>query len=615
VHVPNAANSRLRIAAARAHFLSTGTGGPQGVSDLVAASWRRSYSAGVDAAASVAAYHDNLDVASRLMRCSQPIVSRLSEETADLPLSIAVTDSKARILSRSDTDRTIGMLLDNVSFAPGFEYAEGGVGTNGVGTVFESGQPIHIVGPEHFHERLQPFACAGAPIRDPLTGRVEGVLDISCLTEHSSPLMHSIVRSAAHDIERNLLLDRSQCQQALFETFIRLDSRTRGAVLAVGGEVVMGNALAQSLFDPADQQTLQQHARYLMTRSDQRVDEIELPSGKTVRMRGTRIVVGNDIAGMVLEINLLSEGMREAPEARLPDETLPPPPSPEPNASIAGLRRPVDPMSNGRSPLWRRACEGITTALTYHDALLVMGETGSGKFSLVTEIYHRVHHGGRSIAFDAADISRESYADAEEALDATTVPTLCIFRNIDELSTAGVDRLNSLLQVIAESDRPVSVAATLSDANIDSDLPFRDLLGHFQQAVTVPPLRHRVEDLAAVVTQVLANVADRRGVKLSPAAMRVISGYSWPRNVSQLEEALEAALLKRPVGEIQPEDLPGYCHHTARRRLSGLEALERDAIVKALHDAEGNRVQAAAALGISRASLYRKLKSFGITTI
>jgi transcriptional regulator of acetoin/glycerol metabolism len=53
----------------------------------------------------------------------------------------------------------------------------------------------------------------------------------------------------------------------------------------------------------------------------------------------------------------------------------------------------------------------------------------------------------------------------------------------------------------------------------------------------------------------------------------------------------------------------------ARRQLAGIEAVERDAIVKALHDAAGNRSQAAAALGIARSSLYRKLKSYGISTI
>lgn len=199
------ANQRLRIAAARAGFLTSATEGSavaDAVPAVVAASWRRSRSAGVDAETAQATYFADLDTSSRLVRCARPIIDRLSQDTADTPLSIAVTDWKARVLTRVDTSRTIGLLLDNVSFAPGFEYAEGGIGTNGVGTVFESGLPVHIVGPEHFHERLQPFACAGAPIRDPISRRIEGVLDISCLTEHSSPLMHSLVRSAAHDIER-----------------------------------------------------------------------------------------------------------------------------------------------------------------------------------------------------------------------------------------------------------------------------------------------------------------------------------------------------------------------------------------------------------------------------
>jgi transcriptional regulator of acetoin/glycerol metabolism len=511
----------------------------------------------------------------------------------------------------------IGMMCDNVSFADGFEYAETGVGTNGVGTVLESGQAVFVVGPEHIHERLQAFACAGAPIKDPLTGRVEGVLDISSLTEHSSPLMHTLVRSAALDIERNLLIDRSQCQQALFETFLRLDARTRNAVIAVGGSVTMSNAMAQSLFDPAEQQAIQEHARFLISRHDNPVDQIELWTGKVVRMRGSRIVVGVDVAGLVLELRLISEATNVADEtAALEDRTLPVADGGGGGyPSVASLREPAPSLSDGSSPAWRRACNGITEALQHHEALLVLGEHGTGKFSLVTDIYHRVNPGGRSFAINAADISRDSYAEAEEALEATSVPTLYIFRNIDDLSTDGVERLNAFLDALADVERPAYVAATLSEANLDSDLPFRDLLTHFQRAVTVPPLRHRGEDLPALVTQVLLNIADRRGVHLSPAAMRVISRYTWPRNFKQLEEALHAALLRRPVGELQPDDLPGYCHDSAKRLLSTMESAERDAIVQALLDAKGNRVQAAEALGIARSSLYRKLKSFGISTL
>src|SRR5207244_99070 len=133
--------------------------------------------------------------------------------------------------------------------------------------------------------------------------------------------------------------------------------------------------------------------------------------------------------------------------------------------------------------------------------------TGTGKFTLIAESYHRVHRGGRSMVIDACDISPDSYGDAEQALENTATPTLYIFRNIDALSTDGAERLNEFLLALADTERPAYVAATLSDAKIDSDLPFREVLVHFQQAVTVPPLRHRTEDLAILVPRVLANLS------------------------------------------------------------------------------------------------------------
>jgi transcriptional regulator of acetoin/glycerol metabolism len=429
--------------------------------------------------------------------------------------------------------------------------------------------------------------------------------------------MHSLVRSAAQDIERNLLLDRSHRQQALFESFMRVDSRSKAAVLAMDGSVVMNNALAQALFDAPEQRAIQEHARYLMVHSARAVDQIELPSGKVVRLRATRIAPSTEAAGIVVEVALHDDAPATVPQTEdfalvvqhpvarhedrvaLPNDLL--------DAKTLG--------SSGQSPAWKRACADIATALSEHQPLLVLGETGTGKFTLIAEIYHRVHHGGRSMLIDAADIGPDSYSDAEQALENTATPTLYIFRNIDTLSTDGAERLNEFLLALADTERPAYVAATLSDAKIDSELPFREVLVHFQHAVTVPPLRHRTEDLAILVPRVLAKLSPRRDRHLTSAAMRVIVRYTWPRNIAQLEDALRAALSKRPVGDIQPDDLPGYCHNSSRRQLSGLESIERDAIVKALHDARGNRVQAAQTLGIARSSLYRKLRSYGIETI
>ncbi|CAN5276928.1 helix-turn-helix domain-containing protein [soil metagenome] len=608
--MPEVAARRARIASARAEFLRFGSAATESVPDIVAASWQRSFSAGVDAATSQALYHDDLDVSGRLVRCSDPVIARLGDDMAQMPLSIVLTDHRARILSRSETDRTIGALLDKVSLAPGFNYAETSVGTNGIGTVFESGQPLYIVGPEHFHEQLQPFACAGSPIRDPLTGRVEGVLDISCLSEHSSPLMHSLVRSAAHDIEHNLLVDRSQCQQALFETFVRLDARSRGAVMAIGGTVVMGNAIAQSQFDPAEQWLIHEHARYLMISPGDPVDRVELPGGKTVQIRGTRITVGNDIAGIVVAVDIVAEATAAAVRAPLVVDrsvdvrsAFATPASPKP----ADESEP--PATDTGSLLWKRAYSGISRAITGSRVLLVRGEPGCGKTALITDIYRRTVSGGTVNVFTPDDESLAGLGLLEGA--GAAEPSLCVFTHLDRLSAAGIETLSAFL---GTADRPpgLSIVATVLDAELPDNPAFAALLSWFDDSVTIAPLRHRVDDIPLLVTSLLASMTGRRYAAVSPAAMRLIRRFAWPRNIPQLEEALEFALVKRPVGEIQAEDLPGYCHSGSVRQLSAIEASERDLIVRALHDADGNRMQAAAALGMARSSLYRKLKSFGI---
>src|SRR4051794_3969301 len=233
---------RLLLASARADLLEGADPALRGVPSHVAASWVRSVSSGVDPGELSHEFFTDLDFGSRLVRCARPVLEQLAEDIADVPACVALTDNRARLLLRRDSDALIGRVLDGVSFAQGFGYAEGTVGTNGVGTVLEFGGSVHIDGAGHFARSVATLAPGGAPIRDPFTRRIDGVLDISCRSRDSTPLMHSLVRTAAARIERNLLMDRDQVQQALFEIYSRVDARSRGAVLAVGQRMVMGNA-------------------------------------------------------------------------------------------------------------------------------------------------------------------------------------------------------------------------------------------------------------------------------------------------------------------------------------------------------------------------------------
>ncbi|MCX2932673.1 GAF domain-containing protein [Mycobacterium sp. CVI_P3] len=614
--MPNSDTRLLRVAAARADFLEHGPSGAAGVSDVVAASWERSQAAGVDVARPSTAFTGEIDRESLLVRCARPVLQQLEIDTADMPLVIALTDNKARVVQRIDSSTAVARLLDRVQFAPGFDYSESAMGTNGVGTVFEAGQPVSVVGPEHFTENLQMFACTGAPVIDPITGRVEGVLDISSLAQAWSPIMHALVKSAAKDISRNLLLDRSQAQQAIFDTFLRVVARsTRQAVFAFGDAVFMANPVAQQLFDADEQRMLREHATFLMARRDQASDTLALPDGhRLVHIRGTRIVTGSQVAGMVVIADLVTSTRAGSPgdidERVLPRIGVA---TQQTSQIVDGLFRSQS-LAGARSSTWLRACGELRAALEAQRPALVVGEGGVGKFTAVAELFHSVYPGARSISVDATQLGVEGPpSDISSLLGNPGEPTLHIVRNIDQASTDGVDRLEAYLCAIEELDGPVWAVATLAESAPLADLPVNELLDHFTVAITVPPLRCRTDDLPAITATLLKGIAPDRKVRISPEAQRLINRYSWPRNISQLREALVHALRRRPVGEIQDADLPGYCQTVSRHSLTPIEAAERDAIVAALREAGGNRVSAAAHLGMSRSSLYRKLKTYGIT--
>ncbi|MCW2842301.1 MAG: transcriptional regulator [Nocardioides sp.] len=606
---------RLRTAAARADFLESGEPGAAGVTDLVRASWRRSRSAGVDADDYLVAFHADVDYDSRLVRCARPVIERLSDDMPDVPVTIALADTHARIVERVDCSTSVGRVLDRVDFLKGFAFVEGGVGTNGIGTVFEAGSSVAVVGAEHFSEKLVKFACTGAPILDPITGRVEGVLDISSLAESWSPIMHTLVKSAADDIARNLLLDRNQAHQALFEMYLKACNRPRQAVIAVGGNSLMVNERAQARFGPQEQFLLQQHGRMLMARRDRSVDTVTLPDGRPVHLRVSRIVSGDQVAGLVMLLTEETTAEDRASQLMPVEHALPSLSRPDRRTSMIadGLRRAPVTVTDGSCPAWRKCCSETFAALGSREHLLVIGETGTGKFTLLAELFQRAHTGGRCVSLDARDITDDTRFQLRER-DRGTGPTLFLLRHLDQLTTAGAELLEEELEARAGCP-DLFVAATVQEGTLGTGLPFQLLLRHFDRSVTLPPIRFRVDDLAALVARTLREMAPDRRVRLSPEACRLITRYSWPRNMAQLREALTSALGKRPVGEIQAQDLPGYCHTAGTRTLTTLETTERDTLVRALRDLGGNRVQAAAHLGMSRSSLYRKLKRYGITEV
>ena len=140
--------------------------------------------------------------------------------------------------------------------------------------------------------------------------------------------------------------------------------------------------------------------------------------------------------------------------------------------------------------------------------------------------------------------------------------------------------------------------------------------------IVIPPLRERREDIPLLANHFLETFAGGRDKPIgaiSKAAMRALLQYDWPGNVRELENTIERAVLMETTEILQARNLPPELSSAAGARggsgapeILPLEQVERQAVVQAL-EASGNNVsEAAQALGINRATLYRKLKKYGL---
>jgi two-component system, NtrC family, response regulator AtoC len=143
--------------------------------------------------------------------------------------------------------------------------------------------------------------------------------------------------------------------------------------------------------------------------------------------------------------------------------------------------------------------------------------------------------------------------------------------------------------------------------------------------IELPPLRDRREDIEPLARHLLARVNARSGraVRLTPGAMRSLLRYDWPGNVREVQNALEFAVAVSSGQSLQPEDLPSEvaaaparlsptAPRTPAPPLGPVEAAERARLLQALERHRWNRAAAAATLGMSRSTLWRRMRELGL---
>src|SRR5260370_2106644 len=244
------------LAKARERFLTAESVEPYHVRDTILASWWRSRRSRVAADRIDLSYIRDPDLDTPLTRSAMPVLRSLRDALDGQPISVILTDADGLVLTRLAADTELDRHLDGVRLAPGFSYAEEFVGTNGIGTALEGGQPMHVFGHEHYAEHLEDLACAGVPIRHPVSGRTIGAVDLTCWRKDADPLLIALAKTTADHITHALLTDTSALEVQLLQEYLRACKRTSGIVLALSRDTVMLNDYARQVLDPPDQSVL-----------------------------------------------------------------------------------------------------------------------------------------------------------------------------------------------------------------------------------------------------------------------------------------------------------------------------------------------------------------------
>jgi transcriptional regulator of acetoin/glycerol metabolism len=525
----------------------------------------------------------------RLLNAAPPVLDRFAQQLAGTRVSLVLADPDGRVAGRWAADSLALRTLARVSIEEGYVLAEDLAGTNGIGTALEELASVTIFGAEHYAEPLQHLVCAGVPIRHPLTRRIEGVLDLACPTGDANGLLMPATLDLCAQIERELSMRAPERELVVFDAFVARSRVTNAALIALSEQYMVTNAAAADLLDPRDETCLWQQAVESLPLGRSVTRPLQLSSGSTIMARCTPIMTGARPVGALIEAAVTSS-----------------------SDTMSGRRRPAR-QSRGEQTRSRatRLFERELADVVRSAALRVMidGEPGSGRLFAARRI-HEIRSPATILGIHPAGLAQLRGSPAWLAefarllADENVTVVVTNLELLDESTRHGAADL-----LLGQAPARLVLMTREAGPGDGGYLPTHEMSDAILQ---VPALRQRQQDIPELAHAILRAEGITTGV--SRRAMIALTSYNWPGNVAQLRRVLLTAARACGGAEIRAEHLGAEVYASAhgRRTLTRLESLERDAIVDAMRESGGNKIQAAEALGMSRSTLYRRLRMYGL---
>ena len=554
-------------------------------------SWRRSSAFGAQPDVKALPYQEDLAATGRLFEAAEPVLRSLAASLAGLHAGVLLADRDANIVQRWVADHSILACLDRICSDVGFSGAEDLVGTNGIGTVAELGRAQLIVGPEHFADALIPFACVGAPIHSLTTRRLEGIITLSCKAEVANALLTPLMISTASDIENRLMMSATLDERRLLDAYM-LAKRQHRLVAAIGKDLFIAGAKATRLLDQlVDRDILWDVVSQVGSTAASTRRVLPTRTGDEVSVACTAIHDGGRLIGALVDL----DGVLEKPVITAHRRTAP---------KVRRLHLP------GANSMWTAALEAAARLADERVPVVLVGAPGVGKWSIVREMAGPDFAAGTTLTLDCSDLNQNQAL--EEQIPTVPNRKVVLLQHLDALSDRALRDLGAFIDDRRSTSGPW-IVATLCNADATIGAEQRRFIDRFEGVVlSIPDLSDRPDDIPAIVQELLARHPRGRMVHFSVDAVGELSRASWPGNIRQLDEVIRSLAVSR-VGEISATDLPSDVRsRSVRRTLSTIDQLECDAIMKALSQADGNKVVAARMIGLSRSTIYRKIRAYGL---
>ena len=567
-------------------LLASGEPPPDSIRNVIRRSWARSVAASVlpDSGAMGPIDVDVPD--SRLRSVAAPVLERYSASLANTDVAILLGDRHSRLIGRWAADRHVLRRLDMVSIYSGLDLREDVRGTNGIGTVVEELSPVAVVGAEHYAEALAEHVCVGVPIRHPLSRRFEGVLALSCTVGETSGLLMSTATELAERIEGEFSAKAAVSERLVFESFIARCRRTPRSVVAVTDRYMLTNAPAAEWIDVSDRAILWDQLTESFTLAKVVNQTLRFKDGTNLLARCTPVQNGHKVVGSIVEFDAAA-GAR--PRSR----------------AVAGHR---SWPGSGRLPAETSRVAG---AVVSPEFVVIAGLPGSGRRFMARTMF-RIGPSGAAVHRHPAPLvqSRGPRRWLEEldhllaADDATAIVS-----DVNVLDEVTVRGLIAVLEQRSVSGRSATRVVLTSRPCEQAESICRQLGA---ASIEIPPLADRREDIPRLCREILDSAGV--GLGIGNRAMSALMNHRWRGEVAELKEVLLRAAGSATSQAISLGDfkdmIGAEMANTISRQLTSLEHAERQVIIAAMDRCGGNKLRAASDLGISRSTLYKKLREY-----